>query len=457
MSEVSNTLTLSGWGRMSPGECRVFRPEKRAALDAILAGNGGETLIARGLGRSYGDTSVNAGGAVLDMTRMNRMLAFDAERGVLSCEAGLSLEEIINTFLPRGYYLPVTPGTKHITVGGAIANDVHGKNHHCDGTFGKYVEELTLLTPTGEHLHCTPEENADVFWATIGGVGLTGIILTASFRLQKVESAYMKVDYHKVPNLDAALACMHQSDDLYKYSVTWLDSTARGKSLGRGVVMLGNHAKRSDLPSGIQQRPFEIPAKKKKTVPIDVPSFVMNTQSIRIMNQLFYMSHSTEQGKIIDYDTYFYPLDGILDWNRGYGKAGFAQYQATFPGDDAKGVRALLEKFANSGYGSFVTVLKRMGEADPGLLSHPFKGYTISFDIPNDGNLSPFLHSLDKILLEYGARLYLAKDIAATAETIAAMYPRLKEFQAIKKRLDPEGRLSSSLARRLGLVEGGGK
>jgi FAD/FMN-containing dehydrogenase len=290
----------------------------------------------------------------------------------------------------------------------------------------------------------------------VGGIGLTGIILTASFRMLPVESAYMKVDYHKVKNLDAALGCMQESDAAYRYSVTWLDSLARGGSLGRGVVMLGNHAKQSDLSKVLQQHPFEIPVRKKKNVPIDVPSVLMNKLSIKMLNNLFYATHSTSRDQITDYDQYFYPLDGIKDWNRGYGKMGFAQYQATFPGDDPKGVRTLLEKFVQSGYASFVTVLKRMGEANPGMLSHPFKGYTISFDIPNDQELVPFLHELDKILLEFGARLYLAKDIAATAETIAAMYPRLDEFRTVKQKLDPEHKLTSSLARRLGIVEGGG-
>lgn len=453
MSEGYSTQKLAGWGRMNPGECRVYRPEKRRnMLSTFLDGDGG-TIIPRGLGRSYGDASVNTGARVLDMTRQDRMLAFDPVRGVVECEAGVSLEHLIDAFLPRGYFLPVSPGTKFVTVGGAIANDIHGKNHHIAGSFGQFVEAFTLLTPTGETLVCTPQENRDVFWATVGGMGLTGLILTAKVRMQPVSSAYILCDYYKSKDLDDVLATMQASDDRYVYSVAWVDCLASGKSLGRSVLMRGNHATPAQLSGERAQNPYVVKKAFQKTVPIDFPGFVMNPLSIRAFNETFYAMHKTENGKIIDYDTYFYPLDAIHNWNRMYGKHGFAQFQATLPPESKQGLTKLLEKLSHEKRASFLAVLKCFGEGSPGLLSHPMKGYTLTLDIPNSNGLPQFLKDLDRILLDFGGRLYFAKDCASDAATIAQMYPRLPEFREIQRRLDPQGRMSSDLARRLGLVE----
>jgi FAD/FMN-containing dehydrogenase len=452
MGEPFRKETLAGWGRMAPEECLAYRPEQVRALSSILNERAQPDYIARGLGRSYGDVSVNGGGAVINMTRLNRMLDFDPETAVLECEAGVSLAEIIEVFLPRGYFLPVTPGTKFVTVGGAIANDVHGKNHHGEGSFGNYVQELRLLTPGGEVVTCSPTAHGDLFWATVGGIGLTGIILSARVALQRVASAYIAVDYHRAPDLEDVLSTMAATDDQYQYSVAWVDCLAKGKSLGRSVLMRGRHASPDQLPPGQRSAPFSVAPKRKKGVPMDFPGFVLNPLSIKAFNTAFYAWHSDQQGVIIDYDSYFYPLDGIHHWNRMYGKAGFVQYQATLPPEGVKGLVTVLERLSASRRTSFLAVLKCFGAGNLGLLSHPMKGYTLALDIPNRTGLIPFLHELDRVLLDHGGRLYLAKDSATEPETLAAMYPQLARFQEIIGRLDPEQCLSSTMARRLGIV-----
>lgn len=444
--------TLSGWGGMNPESCAVFRPEKRRALQDLIQCRDTSSILARGLGRSYGDTSVNAGGGVVSTTRLNRMIAFDPETGILECEAGVSLAEIIEVFLPRGYFVPVTPGTKFVTVGGAIANDVHGKNHHCDGTFCEFVESFQLLLPTGDEITCSKDENTDIFWATAGGIGLTGFILSARVRLTPVESAYINTDYTQCEDLDHALDAMAATDGAHKYSVAWVDCLARGGSLGRSVLMQGNHATVKQLSGERASRPFTLKQGLPKTVPVNCPQFLLNPASVTAFNKVFYAAHPTAIGKIVDYDRYFYPLDAIHHWNRLYGRKGFAQYQATLPHESKQGLIKMLEKLAGSRRASFLAVLKTFGEQNPGLLSHPMKGYTLTLDLPNHRGLTAFLHELDRILLEHGGRLYLAKDAVARPETIAAMYPRLEEFKALRARLDPRGVLSSSMARRLGIV-----
>ncbi len=437
---------------MPVAECSVYRPEKRRNVAPILASGGQPSFIARGLGRSYGDASCNAGAGVVLMTRLNRMLAFDAEAGVLECEAGVGLDEIIHAFLPRGYFLPVTPGTKFVTVGGAIANDVHGKNHHRDGTFGNFVLGFQLLTPGQGVLTCSRDENADVFWATIGGIGLTGVILTARIKLMPVPSAYLKVDYRRVANLDAALEAMGELDERYLYSVAWVDCLAKGASLGRSVLMYGEHAAVDDLPPKRQAEPFRVKPRRALGVPVDLPAFTLNPLSVKAFNNVFYKFHPTADGQIVDYDRYFYPLDSVHNWNRIYGRKGFVQFQATLPKESAKGLVELLERLSESKRASFLAVLKAFGEQGQGLLSHPMPGYTLTLDIPHRRGLEEFARELERITLDRGGRLYFAKDALAAPETIAAMYPRLDAFREIQARLDPNGVLSSSLARRVGIV-----
>ncbi len=445
-------MRLSGWGRVGAGDCTVQRPESPTEVAPLLADGGKATLIARGLGRSYGDPAVNSDGIVLDCSRLNCMISFDAATGVLDCESGVSLCEIIDAFLPRGFFLPVTPGTKFVTVGGAIACDVHGKNHHGVGSFGNFVQEIELLTPMGERRICTPEVHEDLFWATIGGVGLTGIILRAKVRLIPVETGYMKVDYHQCRNLEDMLSRMRESDHRYTYSVAWVDCLARGAKLGRGVLMQGVHAAAHDLTGAGRASAF--PTRKTAIpIPVEFPGFTLNSLSIAAFNELFFRVHTTSEGTIVDYDSYFYPLDKLLGWNKMYGRQGFLQYQATVPEDQLPGIVTLLERLGQTRRASFLAVLKIMGASNPGWLSYPVPGYTLTLDLPNRPGTVEFLRELDRVVLDHGGKLYFAKDACALPETIARMYPRLEEFKALRRLIDPEGRLSSNLARRLHLVE----
>lgn len=449
MAIATAKKTLSGWGRYKPMSCTVLRPERQAELSAVLDSGTQQPWTARGLGRSYGDAAVNDQGAVIDLSRMNRMIAFDAATGVLTCEGGVSLAEILDVFVPRGFFLPVTPGTKHVTVAGAIAHDVHGKNHHCDGTFAQFVDSVTLWTPARGIVHCSPGENRDIFWATAGGAGLTGIILEASIRLRPIESAYVCVDYRRCNHLDEALAAMAASDKDYLYSVAWVDCLASGRALGRSVLMRGNPAPASALPAHLRQTPYRTPRRRQLAVPVDFPGFALNPYSIKAFNALFYALHRDADAVLVDYDKYFYPLDGIRHWNRMYGRKGFVQYQAAFPYEGREGLVRLLERLAGDKRASFLAVLKCFGAANPGLLSYPMHGYTLALDLPYGDGLEAFARTLDAVLLDHGGRLYLAKDALAYPDAFAAMYPKLPAFRAVRAALDPEGVLTSALARRL--------
>ncbi|MBX6396599.1 MAG: FAD-binding oxidoreductase, partial [Alicyclobacillaceae bacterium] len=364
------------------------------------------SYLARGLGRAYGDAALNEGAGVLLQTRRNRFLDFDPGSGILRCEAGVSLAEILEVFVPRGYFLPVTPGTKFVTVGGAIASDVHGKNHHQDGSFSNFVVDLDLLTAGGEVITCSRTEKEDIFWATVGGMGLTGVILRASLRLLPVTSSYIRVDYVKARNIDEAFERFDADDDRYQYSVAWIDCLATGRSLGRSVLMRGNHVPAEDLPPSLRSRPLEVRKKMNVTVPFDFPSVTLNYLSIRAFNALYYRLSKGSPGVLVHYDPFFYPLDAVLDWNRLYGKRGFVQYQVVFPFETSReGLIALLERLARDRRSSFLAVLKRFGAEGQGLLSFPRPGYTLALDIPiRDDGLFAFLREMDEWVAEKGGR-----------------------------------------------------
>jgi len=431
----------------------VYRPERCDEIEGILSAREQPTFVARGRGRSYGDTSINADGGVVVTTELNRMIAFDGVSGVLECEAGVGLDDIIDTFLPRGWFLPVTPGTKFVTVGGAIANDAHGKNHHNDGTFAGFVESFTLLAPTGDVYTCSRDKNADIFWATVGGIGLTGFILTARIRLLSVDTAYAKADYFRARDLVEAFDLMREHDEGYRYSVAWIDCVATGAQLGRSVLMCGNHATVNDLPPNVAT-PFDVRLPPRVNVPVDFPSSTLNPLSIRAFNELYYATNPTKLGKLVDYERYFYPLDFVHQWNRVYGKAGFTQYQFIVPPEAQEGLKTIVECLsAAPEVSSFLAVLKRCGEENEGLLSFPMPGYMLALDIPMRPGLVEFLRELDRIVLDHGGRLYLAKDACMTAETFSRMYgEKLDRFREIRRRIDPDGVLSSSQARRLEIV-----
>jgi FAD/FMN-containing dehydrogenase len=404
------------------------------------------------MGRSYGDAPLNAQGGVICHSRLNRFLAFDAQSGVLECEAGVSLAEILRYFLPRGFFLPVTPGTKFVTVGGAIAADVHGKNHHQDGTFGNFVLDFKLLTPMGGILSCSANNNREVFWATLGGMGLTGVILSARMKLRPVASAWMQVDYQQAANLEDALRLMTESDIRYQYSVAWIDCLATGRHMGRAVLMRGNHAPIKELPANIRDPLAEAP-RRRWTLPFDFPSLALNSLTVRAFNSFYYTLHRNAVRKLVGLETFFYPLDAIYHWNRLYGRRGFVQYQSVLPlAGGLEGLEKVLTRLAQSRRASFLAVLKRFGKSNSGLLSFPIEGYTLALDLPVASGLIPLLHEMDGLVLDYGGRIYLAKDALMTAPTFAAMYPRVEQFREIKSRLDPGGLLSSSQARRLAIV-----
>jgi decaprenylphospho-beta-D-ribofuranose 2-oxidase len=448
------TRRISGWGNYPVETCRLYRPEKQSDLRALIESGSESSYISRGLGRSYGDAALNSEGAGILHTRLNRFLAFDELNRVLECEAGVSFAEILQYLLPRGFFLPVTPGTKFVTVGGAIAADIHGKNHHRDGSIAGFVLDLRLLLPSGEILTCSPSANSEIYWATIGGMGLTGIIVSARLRLRSVESAYVRVDYQKTHNLGESLDAMAQSDAQYEYSVAWIDCLARGEWLGRSILIRGNHACLSEI-SGSAVSPFPPPRAPKFGVPFGLPWGALNRFTVGAFNSLYFSRHKEARNQLVGFEKFFYPLDSIANWNRLYGKAGFVQYQFVLPEQGGReGLRAVLGHLAASRRASFLAVLKRMGEADAGLLSFPMKGYTLALDIPVTGDLPAFLHRLDERVLDYGGRIYLAKDAVLKPETFAASYPRLDQFRSIKQRLDPKARLSSSLARRLRIVDG---
>lgn len=443
---------ISGWGNFPKEACFVYRPETIRDVEEIVHKEDESSHIAFGLGRSYGDTPLNNEAGVIRFDQLNHMLAFDEQTRTLTCEAGVSLAEIIDVFLPRGYFLPVTPGTKFVTVGGAIANDVHGKNHHMDGCFSEFVSSFDLLTATGDVITCSRDTHAEAFWATIGGIGLTGIILRATIELIPVESSYINATYEKAKNLDEAFGKFVENDKNHIYSVAWIDCLSTGDTLGRSVLMRGEHAKQGDLPLKITD-PYPSSKNLSLKVPVHAPSIALNYWSISAFNKLYYASYKNET-KIVEQSSFFHPLDSIEDWNKLYGKKGFVQYQAVFPKSNQpkEGIRKLLERLSSEKRSSFLAVLKSSGPANKGLLSFPMEGYTLALDIPiKDDSLFSFLKELDEIVLSHGGRVYLAKDSTIDSETFKKMYPNWEEFMRIKKQLDPTGRFSSSMSRRLGL------
>lgn len=425
---------------------------------AELLRNGGLTPVTpRGLGRSYGDASYDGRGVVLDSRGLDRYVAFDETTGLLRCEAGVSFADIVRTFVPRGWFLPTTPGTQFVTVGGAIAADVHGKNHHRVGSLGEHVVEFMLLLASGEVVRCARDENPDLFFATLGGMGLTGFVVDATIRLSRIETAYVTVDYRRSRCLDDSLEAFEQGDGSYEHSVAWVDCLATGESLGRGVVMRANHATRADLPARASANPLALPPRRPWSVPCAPPVSPLRPWTIRLFNEAFYAAHPDRRA-VVDIGRFFYPLDAVRGWNLLYGPKGFIQYQAFFPrATSMQGLRELLSKVSESGVASFLAVMKSCGKADGGLLSYLEPGHTLALDIPwhgSDAHMRELCGAFDAVLLRHGGRIYLAKDALTTAETFRTMYPRLAEFQSVRRRVDPAGRFSSALGRRLGIVGG---
>ena len=447
---------IGGWGRYPVRSCRLSRPEQVSHAARLISESSSPSYLGRGLGRAYGDAALNSRGTVVLSERLNRFLSFDPRTGLLRCEAGVSLSEILRVFLPRGWFLPVTPGTRLATVGGCVACDVHGKNHHLEGSLSDHVRSITLLGADGRATPCSRETIPELFWATVGGMGLTGFILDCEIQLKSVETAYIDVEYHRTQDLDETMELIDREDERFVYSVAWMDCLARGKSLGRSVLMRGNHCRLEQLEDSHREAPLRVSDSSLAGIPFDFPALLLNRGTIGVMNSLYYRRFAAGRSRrTVHYEPYFYPLDRIQNWNRAYGKKGFVQYQCAFPLEkSAVGIVLLLRGLKASRMGSFLVVLKRFGQQGDGLLSFPFEGYTISLDFPVNDRLEGFLKQLDSIVLAHQGRVYLAKDARLSPSTFRAMYPGWQEWLRIKRDVDPLNRFDSDLARRLGLTGG---
>lgn len=438
---------LSGWGNYPMTESFAFEPRNAAECMEVLQQ---DTLVPRGLGRSYADQATNEQHYVAVCTKMNYFMAWDEANGILECQSGTSLEEIINTFGPKGWLPMICPGTKFVTIGGAIANDIHGKAHHIDGSFVNCVLSFTIMLADGRILNASRTENEDLFWANFGGLGLLGVILTAKIKLRKIETTYFRQKSMVIKDLDHMLEAVTKYDETFNYSVAWIDALATGKKLGSGVLTLGNAAKLNELPEKLKADPLKLHATSKLFVPFFLPSFVLNGLTVRMMNKVIAFVQNSPKD-FVHYEKFFFPLDAINNWNRGYGKRGFIQYQFVIPeANGRQNLKEILELIAASGCRPFLNVFKKMGEGQ-GILSFPFKGYTLAIDFPVSKELHAFTPKLDEKVLSAGGRLYLGKDGMLTAAMFRAMYPQYEQWLAVKRKYDPHDRFSSNIGRRLQL------
>jgi decaprenylphospho-beta-D-ribofuranose 2-oxidase len=435
---------LSGWGNRPRSVARVVPPQAAEPND--------RGMLARGLGRSYGDAALNAGGTVVDMTATAGLQAFDAERGAVRAEAGMSLADLLRVGLPFGWFPPVTPGTRHVTLGGALACDVHGKNHHVDGSFAHHVERFGLLDDEGIRRDVTPTDAA--FAATAGGMGLTGIVADLTLRLTRVGSAWMRVRTERTPDLDTTMERMAVLDRGARYAVAWVDLLAPGRSLGRGVLTTGDHAEPDEVPARARRRPLAADHEARLAVPPVVPSGLLTAAAVRGFNELYWRrAPSTPVTRPEPIGAFFYPLDVVDRWNRVYGPAGFVQYQFVVPTGAEQTVRAVVAALARARIPSFLAVLKRFGPGT-GMLSFPIEGWTLALDVPAGvAGLPDLLDRFDEQVAGAGGRVYLAKDGRLRPELLAAMYPDLDRWRAVRDQLDPGRRMRSDLARRLRLLD----
>jgi decaprenylphospho-beta-D-ribofuranose 2-oxidase len=449
--------SLHGWGRTARATSYVLSTRSVDELAAVVASAGERGVLARGLGRSYGDAAQNAGGVVLDMTAMTRIHRIDADTAEVDVDAGVSLDTLLRTLFPLGLTLPVQPGTRQVTVGGAIAADVHGKNHHVDGSFGRHVRSLDLLTADGELRRLTPEgPDPELFWATVGGMGLTGVVVRATFGARRVETSYVLTDTERAADLDAVMTRLtaHDRDDAHgDYSVAWFDSVSRGRAMGRGIVMRGRDARVEDLPPRLGANPFRLPPPRTLTPPDVLPSGLVNRASGRLFNEVWFSHAPRRPTRTVEPAFgFFHPLDSVAEWNRVYGRRGFTQYQLVVPFGAEDVVRRVVQRISDTGHVSCLNVLKRFGPGDPAPMSFPTPGWTLAVDLAVRPGLAVLLAELDELVADAGGRVYLAKDARLPAATAARMYPRLGEFRAVLDRVDPKRVFVSDLARRLEML-----
>jgi decaprenylphospho-beta-D-ribofuranose 2-oxidase len=446
----SRTVTLTGWGRIAPSTAELAEPAGEPEAAALLRA-ARDGAIPRGLGRSYNNAAQCAQGLVVSTSRLNRILSLDEATGVAVCEAGVSLEQLMVAGLPYGWFVPVSPGTRQVTIGGAIAADVHGKNHHIAGSFAGHVRSFDLLLPGGDLRTVTPRD--ELFWVTAGGMGLTGFIVRATVQLKQVRTSRVKVDTVRTADIDETMAVLAEHDRRYGYTVAWSDSLARGRGLGRSIITSGDFAEPGDLTAKESADPFAFDPRARLGAPPAFPPGLINRYTVRFANEAWYRkAPRLREGELQTIGQFFHPLDGIRNWNRVYGPGGFRQYQYVVPFEAQDAVRRSLELVSSHPAPSFVTVLKRFGPADPGLLSFPAPGWTLALDFPaRTPGLGPMLDELDQLVLRHGGRVYLAKDSRVPATVLEEMYPRLPEFRKIRAELDPAGVLASDLSRRLTL------
>ncbi len=442
---------LTGWGRTAPSRATVTTPSNYDDVTSSVRSAGNRGVLARGLGRSYGDAAQSGGATVVDMTDLNR-IDLDVAAGTLTADAGASVDQILRAIVPAGFFVPVTAGTRFVTVGGAIAADIHGKNHHVEGSFGQHVTSMTVIDGTGEARVLAPDdaETSEMFWATVGGMGLTGVIVEATIRLLPIETSRMSVDTVRCADLDDVMSRMIEGDDDYRYSVAWIDSVA---SSGRGVLTRGDHARREQLTGKDSADPLEYLTPSLPSAPSFIPNGLLNSASVRAFNEAWFRKHPKNRvGEIQSIPSFFHPLDGVRDWNRIYGPQGFLQYQFVVPDSAGWIVERTLSRLKDVGAPSFLTVLKRFGPANPAPLSFPQPGWTLAADVPAGiDELGPVLDELDELVASEGGRLYFAKDSRQSPSMVARTYPRLAEWQAVRDRMDPKGVFTSDLGRRLSL------
>jgi len=452
MSSIETSASLRGWGRTAPTTARVTTPRTVDEVATAVTSAGPRGIIARGLGRSYGDPAQNAGGTVVDMTAMTTIHSIDADSGRVVVDAGVSLDTLMRRALPFGLWLPVLPGTRQVTIGGAIGADIHGKAHHVAGSFGNHVVSLTLVTADGTARELTHDgDGSELFWATVGGMGLTGVVVRATLALHHVETAYFTVDTEQIDNLADLMERQTQDDELYAESVSWFDAVTTGPHFGRGILMRANHATLAELPPKLRANPLKFDAPQLLTVPDIFPPGLLNKLTGKLFSEAWYRKSPTKFGAIQNITQFLHPLDIIGEWNRGYGPRGFLQYQFVVPLDRGAVVRTVMERITAAGQVSVLNVLKRFGAGNRAPLSFPTPGWTLAVDIPVGAGLGALCDELDAIVLDAGGRLYLAKESRTTPEAIRRGYPRLDEWRKVRDAADPAGVFTSDMSRRLEL------
>ena len=446
---------LWGWGRTKPTMADEVSVDRTGVAGALKeAGERG--TLARGLGRSYGDAAQNGGGLVLRlMSDPSSEVVLNPSTGFVTVGAGVSIDELLRVIVPRGFFIPVTPGTRFVTIGGAIASDIHGKNHHVDGSIGNHVESITMVLADGSTTVIGPRHNPALFWATVGGMGLTGVMLDATIRLLPVETSQMRVDTSRLADLDALMAAMSQGDDDVRYSVAWIDLVAKGRHLGRRLLSRGDHASLDDLDARHAVAPLAYGPRQLASVPPLVPPMgVLNHATVAAFNEFWFRKAPVHRiGEIQGIGAFFHPLDFVGAWNRLYGSRGMVQYQFVVPFGEEQAMRTVIERLSATGAASFLAVLKRFGAANAAPLSFPRAGWTLALDLPGaTRGLDDLLHGLDRVVLDAGGRHYFAKDAHMTFEAVRRGYPRLDEWKAIRDQVDPHRLWQSDLGRRLGLI-----